>query len=258
MWSQLQLNEILAHTGLLPPNGFLQAARALLNEFEEYMDPNEYARCDPLYFHRSPGVDLSLIPHLNNGFLPFWQENNYCETVLIGCDKPFLGCIAALGVLLNESGGLLSGHFSEFFSLFQGHAKAWARTASDLPLVSLVDACAYCGTFSDDVSDIADQKLRDGADSRDALHYAGAISESAALRLLTSSNPFDIEVAAWRLGGIRSLQALPSLNAICEINISSDHVGQHVRAARRALQRIQGAGDQFGMNFRFPIQGLQH
>jgi len=257
MWSQRQLNEILVHTGLVPPNGFLQAASALLNDLDEYMDRSDYARCDPLYFHRSPGFDLSAIPHLHNGFLPFWQENNYCETVWIGCDKTFLGCIAADGVLLNESGGLLSGHFSEFFSLFQGHARAFARTASDLLLSSLVDACAYCGTFSDDMSDIADKKLRDGADSGDACRYVGAISEGAALRLLTTSNPFNIEVAAWRLGGIRSLQALPLLKAICEIEIPKGHVDQHVRAARRALQRIQGAGDQFGMNFRFPSRGLQ-
>ena len=156
MWSQSQLDSIFARTGLAPPSAFLEAAEAMRLDIPSLFEGGDAA--DALYFHNADGEILGDLPLVEIGFLPFWQENNHCETVLIGCRAPFVGCVGALGILVNEEGGLISGNFADFFALSK------RQIADDhpheSPLSELIRACAYSGTFSVEVMQYADARIR--------------------------------------------------------------------------------------------------
>src|SRR5215510_7085459 len=186
MWSQEQLDSILARTGLAPPSAFLEAAEAM--GFGDAAD-----QCDALYFHNVCGENLGGLPLIEIGFLPFWQENNHCETVLIGCRAPFVGCVGALGILVNEEGGLISGNFADFFALSK------RQIADDhpheSPLSELIRACAYSGTFSVEVMQYADARIRKHraeGDERKRAAFFGAMSEELSLELLASDDFLDV------------------------------------------------------------------
>lgn len=236
MWSQKQLDSIFACTGLAPPPAFLEAAEAMRSDILSLFEDSDVGdECDPLYFHNSNGDSLPEI-----GFLPFWQENNHCETVLIGCRAPFVGCVGALGVLVNEKGGLISGSFDDFFTLLK-------RQIADHPhespsLTDLVEACAYSGTFHVEVTQYADARIRkhlaDGDGGENSFY--GAMSEELSLELLASDDFLAVEAAARRLGGMRSKKAIPALQRLAAQTAPRGKVDQHFRAARKALRRIQG------------------
>jgi hypothetical protein len=100
MWSQKELHSIFARTGLAPSSAFLEAAEAMRLDIPSLFEGGDAAdQCDALYFHNAHGGDLGNLPLIEIGFLPFWQENNHCETVLIGCRPSFVGCVGAFGIL---------------------------------------------------------------------------------------------------------------------------------------------------------------
>src|SRR5262245_51525761 len=158
MWSQKQLDSILARTGLAPPSAFLEAAEAIRLDIPSMFEVCGAAvQSDALYFHNVCGENLGGLPLIEIGFLPFWQENNHCETVLIGCRAPFVGCVGAVGILLNEEGGLISGNFADFFALLK-------RQIADHPhestlMSELISACAYSGTFRVEVTQFAEGRI---------------------------------------------------------------------------------------------------
>jgi hypothetical protein len=145
MWSQKELDSIFARTGLVPPSAFLEAVEAIRLDIPFLFEGGGAANeCDALYFHNVCGENLGDLPLIEIGFLPFWQENNHCETVLIGCRAPFVGCVGAFGILVNEEGGLISGNFADFFALLK---RQIADHPHESPLLSdLIKACAYSGT----------------------------------------------------------------------------------------------------------------
>src|SRR5499426_988549 len=156
MWSQKQLDSIFARTGLAPPSPFLEAAEAMRLDIPSLFEGGDAAdQCDALYFHNE---NLGGLPLIEIGFLPFWQENNHCETVLIGCRAPFVGCVGAFGILLNEEGGLITGNFADFFTLLK---RQIADHPHESPMLSeLIKACAYSGTFLVEVVQYADARIR--------------------------------------------------------------------------------------------------
>jgi hypothetical protein len=129
--------------------------------------------------------DVSLI---EIGFLPFWQENNHCETALIGCRAPFVGCVGAFGILVNEEGGLISGDFADFFALMKRHIANHPHKS--LLLSELILACAYSGTFRVEVMQYADARIRKHRVEGDGKEYSfyGAMSEELSLELLASDD----------------------------------------------------------------------
>jgi len=197
-------------------------------------------QCDALYFHNALGENLGGLPLIEIGFLPFWQENNHCETVLIGCRAPFVGCVGAFGILVNEEGGLISGNFADFFTLLK---RQIADHPHESPLLSgLVKACAYSGTFLVEVKQYTDARIRKHRADGDGkeLSFYGAMSEELALELLASDDFLDVEVAARRLGGMRSNKAIPALQHLAAQTAPRGMVDQHFRAAQKALTRIKG------------------
>lgn len=241
MWSRKQLDSVFARTGLAPPSAFLEAAKVMRSEIPSLFEGRDAAdQCDALYFHNACGEILGDLPLIEIGFLPFWQENNHCETVLIGCRAPFVGCVGALGILAHEEGGLISGNFADFFALLK-------RQIADHPdespmLTGLIRACAYSGTFPVEVTQYADariRKCRAEGDGREFSFY-GAMSEELSLELLASDDFFDVEVAARRLAGMRSKKAIPALQRLAAQTAPRGMVDQHFRAARKALRRIKG------------------
>ena len=241
MWSQKQLDSIFARTGLAPPSAFLEAAEAMRLDIPSLFEGRGAVdQCDALYFHNALGENLGGLPLIEIGFLPFWQENNHCETVLIGCRAPFVGCVGAFGVLANEEGGLISGNFADFFTLLK---RQIADHPHESPLLSgLVRACAYCGTFLVEVTQYTDARIRKHRAEGDGkeLSFYGAMSEELALELLASDDFLDVEVAARRLGGMRSKKAIPALQRLAAQTAPRGMVDQHFRAAQKALTRIKG------------------
>jgi len=241
MWSQNQLDSIFARTGLAPPSAFLEAAEAMRLDIPSLFEGRGAVdRCDALYFHNALGENLGGLPLIEIGFLPFWQENNHCETVLIGCRAPFVGCVGAFGVLANEEGGLISGNFADFFTLLK---RQIADHPHESPLLSgLVRACAYSGTFLVEVTQYTDARIRKHRAEGDGkeLSFYGAMSEELALELLASDDFLDVEVAARRLGGMRSKKAIPALQRLAAQTAPRGMVDQHFRAAQKALTRIKG------------------
>jgi hypothetical protein len=240
MWSQKQLDSISARTGLEPPSAFLEAAEAMKLDIPSLFKGGDAAdRCDALYFHNAFGENLGDVSLIEIGFLPFWQENNHCETVLIGCRAPFVGCVGAFGILANEEGGLISGNFADFFALLKQHM---ADHPHKSPLLSeLISACAYSGTFRVEVTQCADARIRKHRVEGDGKEYSfyGAMSEELSLELLASDDFLDVEVAARRLGGLRSKKAIPALQRLAAQIAPRGMVDQHFRAAKQALTRIK-------------------
>jgi hypothetical protein len=81
-------------------------------------------------------------PHLAT----FDEDGQYCfaTTLSHGCRAPFVGCVGAFGILVNEEGGLISGNFADFFALLKWQI---ADHPHESPLLSdLIKACAYSGT----------------------------------------------------------------------------------------------------------------
>ena len=241
MWSQNQLDSIFARTGLAPPSAFLEAAEAMRLDIPSLFEGRGAVdQCDALYFHNALGENLGGLPLIEIGFLPFWQENNHCETVLIGCRAPFVGCVGAFGILVNEEGGLISGNFADFFTLLK---RQIADHPHESPLLSgLVKACAYSGTFLVEVKQYTDARIRKHRADGDGkeLSFYGAMSEELALELLASDDFLDVEVAARRLGGMRSNKAIPALQHLAAQTAPRGMVDQHFRAAQKALTRIKG------------------
>lgn len=241
MWSQKELDIIFARTGLAPSSAFLEAAQAMRLDIPSLFEGGGAAdQCDALYFHNAHGEDLGDLPLIEIGFLPFWQENNHCETVLIGCRAPFVDCVGAFGILVNEEGGLISGYFADFFALLK---RQIADHPHESPLLSeLIKACAYSGTFRVEVTQYADARIRKHRGEGDGKEHSfyGAMSEELSLELLASDNFFDVEVAARRLGGLRSKKAIPPLQRLAAQTAPRGMVDQHFRAARKALTRIKG------------------
>ena len=233
MWSQNQLDSIFARTGLAPPSAFLEAAEAMRLDIPSLFEGRGAVdQCDALYFHNALGENLGGLPLIEIGFLPFWQENNHCETVLIGCRAPFVGCVGAFGILVAEEGGLISGNFADFFALL----KRQIVDHPDESLTGLIRACAYSGTFPVEVMQYADARIRK---HRAEASFYGAMSEELSLELLASDNFLDVEVAARRLGGMRSKKAIPALQRLAAQTAPRGTVDQHFRAAQKALTRIK-------------------
>ena len=242
MWSQKQLDSVFARTGLAPPSAFLEAAKVMRSEIPSLFEGGDAAadQCDALYFHNTYGEILGDLPLVEIGFLPFWQENNHCETVLIGCRAPFVGCVGAFGILAHEQGGLISGNFADFFALLK---RQIADHPDESPLLSeLISACAYSGTFPVEVTQYADARIRKYRAEGDGrqLSFYGAMSEELSLELLASDDFFDVEVAARRLAGIRSKKAIPALQRLAAQTAPRGMVDQHFRAAQKALRFIKG------------------
>jgi hypothetical protein len=240
MWSQKELDRIFARIGLAPSSAFLEAAEAIRLDIPSLFEGDGAAdQCDALYFHNVCGENPGGPPLIEIGFLPFWQENNHCETVLIGCRAPFVGCVGASGILLNEEGGLISGNFTDFFALLK---RQIADHPHELPLlIELIRACAYSGTFLVEVMQYADARIRKhrAEGDGDGFSFYGAMSEELSLELLASDNFLDVEVAARRLAGMRSKKAIPALQRLAAQTAPRGMVDQHFRAAQKALSRIK-------------------
>jgi hypothetical protein len=240
MWSQKELDTIFARTGLAPSSAFLEAAETMRLDIPSLFEGGDAAdQCDALYFHNVCGENLGGLPLIEIGFLPFWQENNQCETVLIGCRPPFVGCVGALGILVNEEGGLISGNFADFFVLLKRQIADHPQESPEL--TELIRACAYSGTFRVEVTQFADARIRKHRAEGDGkgVTFYGAMSEELSLELLASDNFLDVEVAARRLGGLRSKKAVPALQRLAAQTAPRGMVDQHFRAAQRALSRIK-------------------
>ena len=240
MWSRAQLDRIFQRTGLRPPLAFLSTSTAYKSMNPAMFEGHDSADdCDPLYFHSALADDFSNEPLIAEGFLPFWQENNCCETVLIGCKAPFIGCIGARGILTNEDGGLVAGSIAEFFEKASAHTAVHSKRSPSV--YEIVRACAFHGIFSSLVTERADAEIRKSRTLPNGREFSfyGAMSENLALELLASEHFSDVEVAAWRLGGLLSRKAIPLLEPLAARTAPHGKVDQHFRAAARALQLIK-------------------
>lgn len=236
MWDSQIIARIEADPKLSLPQGFISELKEIEQDWSHIFNGLETPdTADPFFFSAASSDWLSLSSF---GFIPFWQENQHNETFLIGCAEPFLGCIGAQGILMNESGGLISGNFRSFFKSIRELPQSTAQR--NFGICDICDQLAYRGHFPENVSDHADAAIRNDPEGSALLFY-GAMSPKLAMELLKSKDFLEVEVACWRLRGLDWSAAITELEKIAKTKVEPGMTDQHIRAASLTLSKLRSS-----------------
>ena len=229
LWPPDLIRAIETATGLTIPQVFADGING-------YRSPERLAQLGLFLKPEMVSGWAGMPPWGPDGFLPFLGSQ--CNVFWVGTRGPFTGVIAADGVILrDDNGGLTHAGIAGFLDMLD-------RTVDheDHDSIELFAGPAYYDVIIDPgivaaADAIVEASAVEPCDR--ALRYQSAASAGLSIKLLAHHNFHVAEAAAWRLGRLRTKAAIPALTALANRVVPHGRVDQHIRAAQRALKRIE-------------------